>query len=268
MKVKRDLILLLLVLVLLAVASPSPMHQTSSEVEIVEKRPPRPIPGSTSEIAQEDPIPTLSEPQVPGHFPPPEDLTTLIWLRPKDASLSSVKPAEVEMEERPWRAKLKTFKLKSEPPSLNYEMGGLLKKRRHVLLYTFELRALTEYLPKVDGVEVVKLVGGQMDQDVMSVMTNRGRSFFVIGGNGKVWFFESKLGGALFTWTDKINPILLEVIRNLHDLPSTDHPLIEEAEAAGEAAAPPDRSLGPEMAAGSKGFFQRLSSALKSFRPT
>ncbi|KAJ1024325.1 hypothetical protein NDA18_004495 [Ustilago nuda] len=79
-------------------------------------------------------------------------------------------------------------------------MKELLKKRRRVRLYTLEAGALVQRLPKVDGVEVAKSVGGPLDRDLISIMTYRYSSFFVIGGNGKVRDFDRKPESNSYTW--------------------------------------------------------------------
>ncbi|SOV06883.1 uncharacterized protein UDID_14480 [Ustilago sp. UG-2017a] len=146
-------------------------------------------------------------------------------------------------------------------------MKELLKKRRRVRLYTLEPRALVQRLPKVDGIEVAKSVGGPFDRDIISIMTYGYSSFFVIGGNGKVWYFNRKPESNSYTWTDKLEPKVLEAVKAAHGAPEPTVPtLARQVGPAEDAPVASSRSLSRKLTEGIKSVLERVTSTLTSSR--
>ena len=146
-------------------------------------------------------------------------------------------------------------------------MKELLKKRRRVRLYTLEPRALVQRLPKVEGVEVAKSVGGPLDRDLISIMTYRYSSFFVIGGNGQVRDFDRKPESNSYTWADKLEPKVLEAVKAAHGAPEpTVSILARQVGPAEDAAVASSRSLSRKLTEGVKSVLERVTSTLTSSR--
>ncbi|KAJ1018184.1 hypothetical protein NDA13_006494 [Ustilago tritici] len=146
-------------------------------------------------------------------------------------------------------------------------MKELLKKRRPVRLYTLEPRALVQRLPKVDGIEVGKSVGGPLDRDVTSIMAYGYSSFFVIGGNGKVRYFDRKPESISYTWREKLEPKVLEAAKVAHGAPEPTVPtLARQVGPAEDAAVASNRSLSRKLTEGVKRVLERVTSTLTSSR--
>ncbi len=89
------------------------------------------------------------------------------------------------------------------PPSTNKDMQRLLNSRPYRVFRSAELLAITATTLHANEQQVVQLPGGPLDKEVLTMMTRKGRSFYIQGGRGKVWHFE-KSGPNSFTYTDRI----------------------------------------------------------------
>ena len=129
-------------------------------------------------------------------------LNTPYRLRDPDA-LPTVTPKNLRFDLPKWLRKWRAPSSFFEPPSSNEDMERLLETRPYRVFRTAELLAITESSPIVHGHQVIQLVGGNLDREVMTMMTRKGNPFYVQGRQGKIWHF-TKSGRDSFTYTNTI----------------------------------------------------------------